>query len=154
MSSANFSFDINKIPDASNLKFGIVVSNWNSKITNKLLQGSLDLLKLKNAKDDQIQVINVPGSFELVYGCKIMQKRNVDAVIAIGSIVRGETPHFDFVCQSTSQGIKDLNVSGNCPVIFCVLTDDTVQQAIDRSGGKYGNKGAEAAIAAINMALI
>ena len=109
MSSANFSFDINKIPDASNLKFGIVVSNWNSKITNKLLQGSLDLLKLKNAKDDQIQVINVPGSFELVYGCKIMQKRNVDAVIAIGSITRGETPHFDFVCQSTSQGIKDLN---------------------------------------------
>jgi len=154
MSTASFKIDINKIPDASNIKFGIVVSNWNSDITNNLLKGSLDLLKSKNVSNDNINVINVPGSFELVYGSKKMQGMNVDVVIAIGSIIRGETKHFDFICNATSNGIKDLNVSGNCPIIFCVLTDDTMQQAIDRSGGKYGNKGTEAAIAAIKMALI
>ncbi len=154
MSTASFKIDINKIPDASNIKFGIVVSNWNSDITNNLLKGSLDLLKSKNVSDNNIKVVNVPGSFELVYGCKKMQDMNVDVVIAIGSIIKGETKHFDFICNATSNGIKDLNISGNCPVIFCVLTDDTMQQAIDRSGGKYGNKGTEAAIAAIKMALI
>jgi len=154
MSTASFKIDLNQIPDASNIKFGIVVSNWNSNITNNLLKGSLDLLKSKNISNDNINVINVPGSFELVYGCKKMQSMNVDVVIAIGSIIRGETKHFDFICNATSNGIKDLNVSGNCPIIFCVLTDDTMQQAIDRSGGKYGNKGTEAAIAAIKMALI
>ena len=85
---------------------------------------------------------------------KYLQNKNYDAVIAIGSVIRGETKHFDFICNATSQGIKDLNISGNCPVIFCVLTDDNIQQSIDRSGGKYGNKGTEAAIAAIEMALI
>ena len=154
MSTASFKIDLNQIPDASNIKFGIVVSNWNSDITNNLLKGSLDLLKSKNVSNDNINVINVPGSFELVYGSKKMQGMNVDVVIAIGSIIRGETKHFDFICNATSNGIKDLNVSGNCPIIFCVLTDDTMQQAIDRSGGKYGNKGTEAAIAAIKMALI
>ena len=154
MSTASYKININKIPDASNIKFGIVVSNWNSDITNNLLKGSLDLLKSKNVSSSNIKVINVPGSFELVYGCKKMQDKNVDVVIAIGSIIRGETKHFDFICNATSNGIKDLNVSGNCPIIFCVLTDDTMQQAIDRSGGKYGNKGTEAAIAAIKMALI
>lgn len=154
MSTASFKIDLDKIPDASNIKFGIVVSNWNSDITNNLLKGSLDLLKSKSVSNDNINVINVPGSFELVYGCRKMQDMNVDVVIAIGSIIRGETKHFDFICNATSNGIKDLNVSGNCPIIFCVLTDDTLQQAIDRSGGKYGNKGTEAAIAAIKMALI
>ena len=154
MSTASFKIDINKIPDASNIKFGIVVSNWNSDITNNLLKGSLDLLKSKNVSNNNIKVINVPGSFELIYGCKKMQEQNVDVVIAIGSIIRGETKHFDFICNAISIGIKDLNVSKNCPIIFCVLTDDTMQQAIDRSGGKYGNKGTEAAIEAIKMALI
>ncbi|SVA58115.1 uncharacterized protein METZ01_LOCUS110969 [marine metagenome] len=154
MSTASYKININKIPDASNIKFGIVVSNWNSDITNNLLKGSLDLLKSKNVSNNNIKVINVPGSFELVYGCKKMQKNNVDVVIAIGSIIRGETKHFDFICNATSIGIKDLNISGSCPIIFCVLTVDTLQQAIDRSGGKYGNKGTEAAIAAIKMAII
>ena len=98
--------------------------------------------------------MNVPGSFELIYGCRKMQNNQVDVVIAIGSVIRGETKHFDFICNATSNGIKDLNVIGNCPVIFCVLTDNSKQQSIDRSGGKYGNKGTEAAIAAIKMALI
>ena len=154
MSSANLNLDLSNIPDATNKSFGIVVSNWNSEITNNLLKGSLELLKSKNVLDTNIQITNVPGSFELVYGCKKMQERNVDAIIAIGSLIRGETSHFEYICQSTSQGIKDLNVQGKSPVIFCVLTDNTFQQAIDRSGGKYGNKGTEAAIAAIKMSFV
>jgi len=157
MSSSNnnlVDLDLSEIPSAKNLKFGITVSKWNSKITNSLLKGCLDLLHLKGVDKNDIEVLYVPGSFELVYGSKYLQNKNYDAVIAIGSVIRGETKHFDFICNATSQGIKDLNISGNCPVIFCVLTDDNIQQSIDRSGGKYGNKGTEAAIAAIEMALI
>lgn len=157
MSSSNnklVDLDLSEIPSAKNLKFGITVSKWNSEITNSLLNGCLDLLHSKGVDKNDIEVLYVPGSFELVYGSKYLQNKNYDAVIAIGSVIRGETKHFDFICNATSQGIKDLNISGNCPVIFCVLTDDNIQQSIDRSGGKYGNKGTEAAIAAIEMALI
>lgn len=154
MSSANYNLDLTNVPNAESKSFGIVVSEWNDEITNNLLIGSLDLLKSKNVPKKNIHIIRVPGSFELIYGCKKMQDKNVDAIIAIGSLIRGETSHFDYICQSTSQGIKDLNIKGNTPIIFCVLTDDNFQQAIDRSGGKFGNKGAEAAIAAIKMAFI
>lgn len=154
MSSESYKVDSNNIPDASNLKIGIVVSRWNHSITDNLLKGSIALLESKNTAPENIQIIYVPGSFELVYGCRKMQKKGVDVVIAIGSVIRGETKHFDFICNATANGIKDLNISGNCPVIFCVLTDDNVQQSIDRSGGKFGNKGKEAAIAAIQMASI
>ena len=157
MSSSNnklVDLDLSEIPSAKNLKFGITVSKWNSEITNSLLNGCLDLLHSKGVDKNDIEVLYVPGSFELVYGSKYLQNKNYDAVIAIGSVIRGETKHFDFICNATSQGIKDLNISGNCPVIFCVLTDENIQQSIDRSGGKYGNKGTEAAIAAIEMALI
>ena len=154
MSSANYNLDLTNVPNAENKSFGIVVSEWNDEITNNLLIGSLDLLKSKGVLKKNIHIIRVPGSFELIYGCKKMQDKNVDAVIAIGSLIRGETSHFDYICQSTSQGIKDLNVQGKSPVIFCVLTDDTLQQALDRSGGKFGNKGEEAAIAAIKMSFI
>ena len=154
MSTESFQADINQIPDANNLKIGIVVSNWNSNITNNLLKGSLDLLYSKKVIKDNIQIMNVPGSFELVYGCKKMQEKQVDVVIAIGSVIKGETKHFEFICNATSNGIKDLNVNGRCPVIFCVLTDDNLKQSIARSGGELGNKGTEAAIAAIKMAII
>ena len=154
MSSANYNLDLTNVPNAESKSFGIVVSEWNDEITNNLLIGSLDLLKSKGVLKKNIHIISVPGSFELIYGCKKMQDKNVDAIIAIGSLIRGETSHFDYICQSTSQGIKDLNIKGNTPIIFCVLTDDNFQQAIDRSGGKFGNKGAEAAIAAIKMAFI
>lgn len=154
MSSANYNLDLTNVPSAKNKSFGIVVSEWNEEITNNLLIGSLDLLKSKNVPKKNIHIIRVPGSFELIYGCKKMQDKNVDAIIAIGSLIKGETSHFDYICQSTSQGIKDLNVQGKSPVIFCVLTDDTFQQALDRSGGKFGNKGTEAAAAAIKMAFI
>ena len=154
MSTASFQVDTNQIPDANDLKFGIVVSRWNSDITDNLLKGSLDLLYSKKVSKDNIQILSVPGSFELVYGCKKMQQKQVDVVIAIGSVIKGETKHFEFICNATSNGIKDLNVNGRCPVIFCVLTDDSMEQSIARSGGKLGNKGTEAAIAAIKMAII
>jgi 6,7-dimethyl-8-ribityllumazine synthase len=146
--------DLKKIPDASNFKFGIVVSKWNREITDNLLKGCIDLLKSKGTLDININILKVPGSLELIYGCKKMQQEDVNAIIAIGSVIRGETKHFDFICNATSNGIKDLNLSGNIPVIFCVLTDENMEQAIDRSGGKFGNKGTESAIAAIEMAAI
>jgi 6,7-dimethyl-8-ribityllumazine synthase len=157
MSSANSNLknlDFNKIPSANGLKFGIVVSKWNSNITDTLLDGCIDLLKTKDATDQNIKILYVPGSFELVYGCNSLIDKGYDAIIAIGSVIRGETKHFDFICNATSNGIKDLNLLGKCPIIFCVLTDENIQQSIDRSGGKFGNKGVEAAIAAIEMALI
>jgi 6,7-dimethyl-8-ribityllumazine synthase len=148
-------YDKNAIPNAKALRFGIVVSEWNSEITEGLYKGAETALLDCGVKHGNITRWNVPGSFELTYGCKKMiQENNPDAIIAIGSVIRGETRHFDFVCSATAQGIKDLNVNFNTPVIFCVLTDDTLQQAKDRSGGKYGNKGTEAAIAAIKMALL
>ncbi len=117
-----------------------------------MFQGAYDALIENGALPNNIIRWNVPGSFELIYGCKKMQEQIVNAVIAIGSVIQGETKHFDFVCEGVTQGIKDLNVLHEIPVIFCVLTDNTMQQAIDRSGGKHGNKGTEAAIAAIKMA--
>ena len=148
-------YDKKTIPNAKDLRFGIVVSEWNSKITEGLFKGAETALLDCGVKQGNILRWNVPGSFELTFGCKKMiQQNNPDAVIAIGSVIRGETKHFDFVCSATAQGIKDLNVITDTPVIFCVLTDENLQQAKDRSGGKYGNKGTEAAIAAIKMALL
>ncbi|NAY90481.1 6,7-dimethyl-8-ribityllumazine synthase [Muricauda sp. JGD-17] len=148
-------YDKTKIPNATSLRFGIVVSEWNAEITNALLKGAQEALLDCGALSKNIIQWNVPGSFELVFGCKKMiASQQVNAVIAIGSVIRGETSHFDFVCSATAEGIKDLNTAGEVPVIFCVLTDDTWQQAKDRSGGKHGNKGTEAAIAAIQMAVL
>ncbi|MCM4159321.1 6,7-dimethyl-8-ribityllumazine synthase [Antarcticibacterium flavum] len=147
-------YDKNSIPDATEFRFGIVVSEWNDNITEGLYQGAIKVLEENGVLSRKIVRWNVPGSFELIYGCKKMLESYdmLDAVIAIGSVIEGETKHFDFVCQGVSQGIKDLNVQYDIPVIFCVLTDQNMQQAIDRSGGKHGNKGAEAAVAAIKMA--
>lgn len=145
-------YDKATIPNASKFRFGIVVSEWNDSITEGLFQGAYDTLIEHGALPNNIIRWNVPGSFELIYGSKKMQHQLVNAVIAIGSVIQGETKHFDFVCEGVAQGIKDLNVLYETPVIFCVLTDNTMQQAIDRSGGKHGNKGTEAAVAAIKMA--
>ncbi|TYA84374.1 6,7-dimethyl-8-ribityllumazine synthase [Seonamhaeicola marinus] len=145
-------YDKTLIPDASKFRFGIVVSEWNDTITEPLFQGAFDALVDNGVLESNIIRWNVPGSFELIYGAKKMQEQMVNAVIVIGSVIQGETKHFDFVCEGVTQGIKDLNVMRETPVIFCVLTDNTLQQAIDRSGGKHGNKGTEAAIAAIKMA--
>ena len=147
-------YDKNKIPNAKDFRFGIVVSEWNESITNGLFQGAFDALIDCGGLKENIVRWDVPGSFELIYGCKKIGQTYdmLDAIIAIGSVIQGETRHFDFVCEAVSQGIKDLNIQGDIPVIFCVLTDNNQQQAVDRSGGVHGNKGAEAAIAAIKMA--
>jgi len=148
-------YDKNSIPDAKNFRFGIVVSEWNDTITEGLFNGAITGLLENEVPADNIIRWNVPGSFELIYGAKkMLQTQSVDAVIAIGCVIQGQTKHFDFVCEGVAQGIKDLNVQTDIPVIFCVLTDNTMQQSIDRSGGIHGNKGTEAAIAAIKMAYL
>lgn len=145
-------YDKTTIPNASKFRFGIVVSEWNDTITEGLYKGAYDTLIENGVLPNNIVRWDVPGSFELIYGAKKMQEQMVNVVIAIGSVIQGETKHFDFVCEAVSQGIKDLNVIRETPVIFCVLTDKNIQQAIERSGGIHGNKGTEAAVAAIKMA--
>jgi 6,7-dimethyl-8-ribityllumazine synthase len=146
-------YDKTQLPNVSSLSFGIVVSEWNDDITEGLYQGAYDTLIDNDVDPKNIIRWNVPGSFELIYGCKKMieQYPHLAGVIAIGSVIQGETKHFDFVCEGVTQGIKDLNLLGQMPVIFCVLTDQNKQQSLDRSGGKHGNKGVEAAVAAIKM---
>ncbi|MGA9637688.1 6,7-dimethyl-8-ribityllumazine synthase [Flavobacterium sp.] len=148
-------YDKSTLPNAKDFRFGIVVAEWNEEITEGLYKGALEAFLDNEVPASHIIRWNVPGSFELVYGSKkMLQTQNVDAVIAIGCVIQGQTKHFDFVCEGVTQGIKDLNVQTDIPVIFCVLTDNTMQQSIDRSGGIHGNKGTEAAIAAIKMAYI
>ena len=145
-------FNKEKIPNASGMRFGIVVSKWNEEITDKLLEGAKETLLECGALESDIAIMEVPGSFELIFGAKIIAKKEVNAVICLGSIIQGETKHFNFVCNGVSLGIKDLNITLNIPVIFGVLTDNNLEQAKDRSVGKHGNKGVEAAITAIKMA--
>ena len=140
------------LPNVSNLKFGIVVSQWNKEITDGLFNGAYSTLIDCGVLEKNINKLEVPGSFELIFGTKILSKKNVDAIICLGSVIKGQTKHFDYVCQGVTNGIKDLNISLGIPVIFGVLTDNTMDQAINRSGGKHGNKGVEAAITAIKMA--
>ena len=146
-------YDKNQLPNAKDFRFGIVVSEWNDKITNGLFNGAESALLDCGVLPENIIRWNVPGSFELIYGAKLMLEKveKLDAVITIGSVIKGETMHFEFVCEGVTQGIKDLNIQSDVPVIFCVLTDNNEQQSIDRSGGKHGNKGVEAAVAAIKM---
>lgn len=145
-------YDINSVPNAKKMRFAIVVAEWNINITSNLLKGAYDTLIKHGAQKKNITVKHVPGSFELAVAAQtILEKIEVDAVICLGSVIQGDTKHFDFVCQATALGIKDVSLMYNTPVIFGVLTDNTLQQAIDRSGGKHGNKGDEAAITAIKM---
>lgn len=148
-------YDKDTIPNAKDFRFGIVVSEWNENITSNLYKGAVEVLLENGAKEENIIKWDVPGSFELIYGAKRMiETQKVDAVITIGCVIQGETKHFDFVCEAVAQGVKDLNVITDVPVVFCVLTDNTEQQSIDRSGGIHGNKGTEAGIVAIKMANI
>ena len=148
-------YDKTSLPNAKKFRFGMVVSEWNEEITNALFEGALETLKANGALPENIVKWEVPGSFELIYGAKKMvQTQNLDAVIAIGNVIKGETKHFDFVCDGVTQGIKDLNIQQETPVIFCVLTDDTREQSMARSGGVHGNKGVECAVAAIKMAVL
>tara|TARA_X000000368_G_scaffold407936_1_gene387965 strand:+ start:496 stop:978 length:483 start_codon:yes stop_codon:yes gene_type:complete len=145
-------FNKDSLPDSSDMKIGIVVSQWNNKITDGLFNGAFTTLIESGVSENNIEKIEVPGSFELIFGAKILSRKDIDAIICLGSVIQGETKHFDYVCQAVSNGIKDLNITLNIPVIFGVLTDNTIEQALNRSGGKHGNKGIEAAVTAIKMA--
>ena len=140
------------IPNGADFKIGIVVSEWNENVTLNLLKGAKETLLENGVQENNIIIRFVPGAFELPLGCQfICESTNADGVIAIGTVIQGETKHFDFVCDGATQGIKDVNLKYNTPISFCLLTDKTLQQSIDRSGGKHGNKGVECAIACMKM---
>lgn len=147
--------DPSRIPDGSSLKIGIVVSEWNEEITAALLEGALNTLKKYGVSDENIVVKAVPGSFELPYGARIVAEQfSPQAVICLGCVIQGETRHFDFICQGVTKGITEMNLDYDIPFIFGVLTTENQQQALDRAGGKHGNKGDEAAITALKMAAL
>ena len=145
-------YDKDFVPNGADFKVGIVVSEWNDSITLNLLKGAKEAFLDNGVKEENILVRFVPGAFELPLGAQYMcEFTDVDGVVAIGVVIQGETKHFDFVCDGATQGIKDINVKYNTPVAFCVFTDNNIQQSIDRSGGKHGNKGIECAIACMKM---
>ena len=149
------SYNPNEIPSAKKMKFGIVVSDWNQEVTHSLLRGALETLISHGAKEENILVKHVPGSFELTLGAQFMAEYgDLDGVICLGCVIQGETRHFDFICQGVTHGITELNMNYNIPFIFGLLTTNNQEQALDRSGGKHGNKGVEAAITAIKMAAL
>lgn len=145
-------YDFNAVPSAENMKFGIVVAEWNPEVTFALANGAVETLKKHGAKEENILIKYVPGSFELPLGAQYLTEYgNVDAVVILGCVIQGETRHFDYICEAVSQGTKDLNLKYNKPFIFGLLTTNNQQQALDRAGGKHGNKGDEAAVTAIKM---
>ena len=136
---------------AEGIKFAIAVSRFNSFITERLLEGAVDCIVRHGGREEDITVVKVPGAFELPLVAKKLAKKDFDAVIALGAVIRGETPHFDYVAAEVSKGIANVSLEVEKPVAFGVLTTDTVEQAIDRAGTKAGNKGWEAALSAIEM---
>lgn len=144
--------EYNELPNGADFRIGIVVSEWNGHITSKLYEGALETLLKAGVKEENITLYQVPGAFELPLGAQwLFEKNTIDGVIAIGVVIQGETRHFDFVCSGTTQGIVDVTLKYNRPVGFCLLTDNTEQQSIDRAGGKHGNKGVEAAVTVLRM---
>ena len=145
-------FSSGDLPDITSKKFGLVVSEWNDEITHALMSGALETLLKYGAKKENIIIRSVPGSFELTLGAQTLaQDQNIVAILCLGCVIQGETPHFDFICNAVAQGITTLNLKFHKPIVFGVLTTHTLQQAIDRSGGKHGNKGDEAAMTGIKM---
>lgn len=143
-------YDADKFQDCGDFRIGIAVSAWNKEITHALRDGALEVLYAAGIAN--VAVHNVPGSFELPLGCQwLFHHKQCDAVIAIGSVIRGETAHFDFVCQAAASGVLRAGMDADRPAIFCVLTDDNIEQSRARSGGVHGNKGIEAAVAALEM---
>lgn len=145
-------FNVSEVPSGRGKKIAIVVSEWNTEITEGLKNGAVEALLKCGVYSRDIEVLNVPGTFELPLAAQfVCEKGSADAVIAIGCVVRGETAHFDYVCQGATQGITEVGLKYNTPVMFCVLTDDNIEQSKARSGGKLGNKGVEAAVGALKM---
>ena len=152
-SSKNLSaYDKSKIQTDADLKIGIVVSEWNEDITSNLTKGAVQTLLENNVSNENIKIQKVPGAFELPLGAQLLLKnQKLDGIIAIGAVIQGETKHFDFVCQGATEGIMRVMLDFNIPISFCVLTDNTKEQSIARSGGKLGNKGIEAAVSLLQM---
>jgi len=149
------SYNAETVPSCGGMRFAVVVSEWNTEITEALYEGAKETFLKFGASEADIVRRNVPGSFELTLGAQLMaERKEFDAVICIGVVIQGETKHFDFICDAVAKGITDLNIKYNLPVIFGVLTPNTMQQALDRAGGVHGNKGDEAAITAIKMAAL
>lgn len=148
-------YDPAHVPEAGGMRFGIVVADWNREVTHALLSGAVDTLKRHGVADNDIVVRHVPGTFELTLGAQwLAEYDDLDGVICLGCVIQGETPHFTYICQGVTQGITQLNLDYNIPFIFGVLTTLNLQQALDRAGGKHGNKGDEAAVTAIKMAAL
>ncbi len=148
----NLSHFTSELPSAEGMSFGIVVSQWNNEITSKLLEGAINTLKEAGCADEDIKVKWVPGAYELPLGVKFFAEYStVDAVIALGCVIQGDTRHFDFICGPVSQAIMDLQLEEELPIGFGLLTTEDFQQAADRAGGKHGNKGDEAAATALMM---
>ena len=151
-------YDPTVLPGADVLKhqrYAIIVADWNSEITYPMADGAWQTLIKHGVDEDNISLTHVPGTVELTYAARVMMNReNPHAIIVIGCVIQGDTPHFDYVCQSVTQGVTLLNAEGRCPVIFSVLTTLDKQQALDRAGGRLGNKGIEGAVTAIQMANI
>jgi 6,7-dimethyl-8-ribityllumazine synthase len=156
MATSNLSaYDPDSVPAAGSMRFGIVVSDWNREVTWALLDGAVKTLRLHGTKEKNIIVKHVPGSFELTLGAQFLAEYDdLDAIICLGCVIQGETPHFTYICQGVTQGITQLNMEYNIPFIFGVLTTNDQQQAVDRAGGIHGNKGDEAAVTAIKMAAL
>lgn len=145
-------FSTEGLPDISSKKFAVVVAEWNEEITEALAEGAANTLLKYGAKTENIVKATVPGSYELSFGSQVFaQKPEIDAVIAIGCVIQGETKHNDYINNAVAQGLTQVSLKYNKPVVFGVLTPNTYQQALDRAGGKHGNKGDEAAITAIKM---
>ena len=136
--------------------YAIAVADWNPQITHTMLQGAIDTLVLVGVKPENIKIVHVPGTIELTFAAnQLMSLNKYNGIIVIGCVIQGDTPHFNYVCQSITSGITELNLLANsCPVVFGVLTTNTLQQALDRAGGKHGNKGIEAATTVLKMANI
>lgn len=146
------SYDEATVPDGKDMRIGIVVSEWNDNITRPLLEGAHETLVKHGVKEENILIDFVPGSFELIFGAKhLVENKEIDAVIVLGCVVKGDTPHFDYVCSGVTQGIADMNIRYDIPFIFGLLTTDNMQQAEDRAGGIHGNKGDECAVTALKM---
>ena len=146
------SYKSEDLPNGAHFKVGIVVSEWNSTYTGGMLRGAQEVLAEAGVPEQAVHVHWVPGSYELPLGAQWLAKRDdIDGIICIGSVIRGETAHFDYVCSAAAQGILRVNQDTGKPVMFCVLTDDTVEQAEARSGGVHGNKGIEAAVGLLKM---
>jgi len=148
-------YDEANLPSAKEMKFGIVVADWNAKITHALYEGCFDTLIKHEATEENIKTVQVPGTFELTVAAKILlQNKKYDAIICIGCVIKGETSHNEYINHSVAIGLTNLGLASGIPCIFGVLTPNDEQQAIDRAGGKYGNKGVEAAVTAIRMSAL